>query len=50
MTPLKKIIAIPVLIIGHGCFWLLNILEIVPGVEWIWTGGLALVGVLTLAH
>ena len=29
--------------------WLLYVLEIIPGVDWIWTVGLAAVGILTLA-
>lgn len=40
---------IPVLIIGLGVAWLLTTLKILPGVDWIWTGGLGLCGLLTLA-
>jgi hypothetical protein len=40
---------IPILVIAVGVTWLLNVLEILPGVDWIWIGGLALAGILTLA-
>ena len=40
---------IPILVIVVGVTWLLNVLEVIPGVDWIWTIGLAAVGVLTLA-
>jgi hypothetical protein len=39
----------PTLVIVLGFTWLLNILHILPGIDWIWTAGLATVGVLTLA-
>ncbi|MCK5565964.1 MAG: hypothetical protein KAJ07_12020 [Planctomycetes bacterium] len=39
----------PTLVIVLGFTWLLNILGILPGVDWIWTVGLATVGVLTMA-
>lgn len=42
-------IIIPVLLITIGTGWLLSTLGIVPGINWIWTLGLAMVGVLTLA-
>jgi hypothetical protein len=44
---LKSLIA-PILIIALGVTWLLNVLQIMPGVDWIWTVGLAAVGVITL--
>ncbi len=44
---LKDLIA-PILVIALGVTWLLNILEIMPGVDWIWTVGLAAVGIITL--
>jgi hypothetical protein len=44
---MKGLIA-PVLVIMLGATWLLNILQVLPGVDWIWTVGLAVVGVLTL--
>lgn len=39
----------PILVILLGVTWLLNVLKILPGVDWIWTAGLAAVGILTLA-
>jgi len=35
-------------IIALGVFWLLNVLQIMPSVQWLKTGGLALAGVLVL--
>ena len=43
-----KELIVPLLIIALGVTWLLNVLEIMPGVDWIWTVGLAAVGVITL--
>jgi hypothetical protein len=43
----KELIA-PILVIALGITWLLNILNIMPGVDWIWTVALAAVGVITL--
>jgi hypothetical protein len=43
-----KGLVVPVLVIVLGVTWLLNILRVLPGVDWIWTVGLAAVGVLTL--
>jgi len=43
----KKLI-VPVLTVIVGVTWLLNVLEIMPGVDWMWTVGLASVGILTL--
>ena len=43
----KELIA-PILVIALGVTWLLNVLEIMPGVDWIWTIALAAVGVITL--
>jgi hypothetical protein len=43
----KEMIA-PILVIALGVTWLLNVLEIMPGVDWIWTVGLAAVGLIAL--
>ncbi|HXI83795.1 MAG TPA: hypothetical protein VNL17_06860 [Verrucomicrobiae bacterium] len=43
-----KGLVVPVLVIVLGVTWLLNILQVLPGVDWIWTVGLAAAGVLTL--
>lgn len=37
------------LVICVGIAWLLNTLNILPGVNWLWTGSLALLGIATLA-
>lgn len=42
-------IAVSIIVIAVGCAWLLNTLEVLPGVNWIWTGGLGLAGLLILA-
>jgi len=39
---------VPILVIVLGVTWLLNVLNIMPGVDWVWTIGLAAVGVLIL--
>lgn len=49
MTPSKQPLIVALLLIILGCGWLLNNLEIVPGVNWIWTLGLGLIGVAWLA-
>jgi len=36
---------IPALIIAVGTGWLLNTLDVIPRVNWIWTLGLAIVGI-----
>ena len=43
----KELIA-PILVIALGITWLLNVLDIMPGVDWIWTVALAAVGLITL--
>jgi hypothetical protein len=45
----QKEVAVAVLIIAVGVAWLLNVYGVIPGVNWIWSGGLAVVGVLTFA-
>jgi hypothetical protein len=44
----KKLV-VPILTIVVGLTWLLNVLEIVPGVDWMWTVGLAAAGILSIA-
>jgi hypothetical protein len=41
-----KTLVIPVLLITLGIGWLLTSLGVVPQVDWVWTLGLAFVGVL----
>jgi hypothetical protein len=43
-----KGLVVPLIVILLGVTWLLNVMKIVPGVDWIWTIGLAAVGILTL--
>ncbi len=43
----KKTLAVPILLITLGVGWLLTTMGIVPEVDWAWTLGLAIVGVLT---
>jgi hypothetical protein len=38
----------PVFVICIGIAWLLNTLQIIPGVDWIWTVGVFLAGLATL--
>lgn len=45
----KAGLVVPILIIAVGAGWLLNELELMPGLDWIWTIGLACVGLITLA-
>jgi hypothetical protein len=47
MTPDKKTLFFPFLLITIGTGWLLTTLGIAPGIDWIWTLGLAVVGLLT---
>ncbi|QDT88487.1 hypothetical protein [Gimesia algae] len=45
----RKTLILPLLIIGIGAGWLLTTLGIVPGINWIWTLGLAVIGILSFA-
>jgi len=45
----RKTIVIPFLIISIGTGWLLTTLNVVPGLNWIWILGLAMVGLLSFA-
>jgi hypothetical protein len=49
MTNYAKTLAAPVFIITLGLGWLLTVQNLVPGVNWIWVLGLAVVGFLVLA-
>ena len=48
MNTNKKGITISILIITLGVAWLLNILQFLPGVDWMWTGGLGVCGILVV--
>jgi hypothetical protein len=43
-------IIVAVLVIALGIAWLLNTLNVIPGVDWLWTGGLGVAGLLVLAN
>ena len=47
MKPEKTTLLLPILLITIGTGWLLTTLEVAPGVDWIWTLGLAIVGLMT---
>jgi hypothetical protein len=49
MTTDRRTLIVPILLITLGVGWLLTTLGIVPDVNWVWTLGLALVGLLTFA-
>jgi len=42
-------IIVAVLVIALGIGWLLNTLGVIPGVDWLWTGGLGVAGILVMA-
>ena len=42
-----KMLLLPILLITIGVGWLLSTLGIVPSIDWVWTLGLAVVGLLT---
>src|SRR5690349_16535601 len=48
MQPDKKSLCIAMLLITVGTGWLLGALGIAPRIDWIWTLGLAVVGLLTI--
>lgn len=45
---MRKKLAVPILIIIFGVTWLLNVKQIIPGVDWMWTVGLAVAGIFNL--
>lgn len=47
MAPDKTTLVLPILLITVGSGWLLTTLGVAPGVDWIWTLSLAIVGFLT---
>ena len=46
MTPNKKSFILPLFMVAVGTGWLLTTLGVVPRVDWAWTLGLAVVGLL----
>ena len=49
MMPDKKTLLLPILLITVGAGWLLTTLGVLPGIDWVWTLGLAVIGLLTFA-
>jgi hypothetical protein len=47
-TALKPLI-VPILLITFGVGWLLTTLGVAPEIDWVWTLGIAIVGVLVFA-
>ena len=45
----RSMIIVAVVIIGLGVAWLLNTLDVISGVDWLWTGGLGVAGILIMA-
>lgn len=45
----KKAAILPLLLITFGVGWLLTSLSLVPSIDWVWTLGIGVVGILTLA-
>jgi hypothetical protein len=42
----KRTLIVPLLLITVGAGWLLTVAEILPGINWVWTLGLAGIGIL----
>jgi hypothetical protein len=45
----KGTLILPILLIGLGSGWLLTTLGFGPGIDWVWTLGLAAIGILAFA-
>ena len=45
----RKAFIVPMLVITVGAGWLLTSLGVVPGIDWVWTLGLAVVGFVAFA-
>jgi hypothetical protein len=48
MPTARRELVVPILLLAFGGGWLLNALELLPGVDWAWSIGLAACGVITL--
>jgi hypothetical protein len=44
-----KTLIVPILLITFGVGWLLTTLGVVPEIDWVWTLGVAIVGILAFA-
>ena len=49
MKTRKSAIAISLLIVALGVAWLLNVMKVIAGVDWVWVMGLGVSGILLLA-
>ena len=49
MSPRKSTILLALLVIALGAAWLLNALDVIPGVDWLWPGALGVTGILIMA-
>jgi hypothetical protein len=49
MIPNKLGVILPILLITLGSGWLLTTLGVAPGIDWVWTLGLAVLGLLVMA-
>lgn len=49
MNSQKKQFGLAILLIAIGIAWLLNVCNIIPDINWIWTVGLGVAGILILA-
>jgi len=49
MSATRSMIIVAVLVMALGVGWLLNTLGVIPGVDWLWTGGLGVAGILIMA-
>src|SRR5437016_14592955 len=50
MSATRRMIIVAVLVIALGIAWLLNTLNVIPGVDWLCTGGLGVADLLALAN
>jgi hypothetical protein len=44
-----KTLVLPILMITFGVGWLLTTMGVVPEIDWVWTLGIAIVGILAFA-
>lgn len=44
-----KTLIVPILLITFGVGWLLTTMGVVPEIDWVWTLGIAIVGILAFA-
>jgi hypothetical protein len=49
MTPERRTLILPVLLIVVGAGWILTTLGVGSGIDWVWTLGLAAIGLLSFA-